>query len=158
MDKITRYWIKFCGPTWTSSFKKYQFDYELNDPVVLSWNVPSWKNIDTEDLIAELTAENKLLKKTVWPHHAHSFQIYGQTDVHDNKEIYRGDTKKIGFLYYHPDSRIESLEEIRQHPEDTGGLLSQMEYKDWKQIVWTRKEPWETVLSFDPETDRILSA
>ncbi|MEN6549998.1 MAG: hypothetical protein ABFE07_28475 [Armatimonadia bacterium] len=77
-----------------------------------------------------------------WPKNAYAFRIMERTDVVHDGETYKGKAEQVGPLYYHPDSRVETLEEVRQNPRATDTLISNMRCNKWNRIIWTRWNNW----------------
>lgn len=77
-----------------------------------------------------------------WPDGAYAFALYERTDLHDGPDTYTGKAKRIGPLYYHPDSKVETLEEVeRNHPGERI-LISNMRCNRWPAVVWSRYGGW----------------
>jgi hypothetical protein len=91
-----------------------------------------------------------------WPERAYAFQIFERTDAHDGPEVFRGEPKAVGPLYYHHDSRIETLAELRENPRATPTLIGNCEWNKWDQVIWTRWGNWPQ--AFDPKHTAILGA
>jgi hypothetical protein len=81
-------------------------------------------------------------RKVEWPNHAYAFRLFKREDVIDGDKTYQGKPEQLGPVYYHPDSAIQSLEEVRNNPKATSTLVSNMECNGWKQIIWTRWMNW----------------
>lgn len=81
--------------------------------------------------------------KIKFPENAYAFELYEREDIIEGKERYEGKSKKIGPTYYHPDSKIETLEQVRVNPKATGGcLVDNMVGNKWSHIIWTRWGNW----------------
>jgi len=124
------------------------------DSIVLGWNEPSWQNFDTNILISELQSKNRLLRDMKWPQSTFAFQIYKQTSFSCKIRVYTGNPVKVGPLYYHPDSRIETLEEFKKNPKADSFLISRMEENKCKMVVWTR---FNKAFNYESYKDRVLS-
>lgn len=87
-------------------------------------------------------------EKIKWPKEAYAFQLYEREDVIDGQTRYTGNAKSIGPMYYHPDSKIETLAEVKRNPKATEILIDNMRCNGWKKVVWTRwgnwPQPYET--------------
>lgn len=94
-------------------------------------------------------------KQIKWPDHAYCCRIYQREDVVDGKNVYRGEPKKIGPLWFHPDSKVETLAEVRKNGKATSTLISNMEINGWTHIVWSRWGNWPQ--PFDAKKDRVLT-
>lgn len=77
-----------------------------------------------------------------WPENAYAFRLFRREDVVDGDDAYIGKSVQIGKLYYHPDSKVETLTEARENPKATPTLISNMECNGWEQIVWSRWGNW----------------
>lgn len=77
-----------------------------------------------------------------WPDNVYAFRILKREDAVDGEKRYKGETEYVGPLWYHPDSVIESLEEIRKNPKATRILISNMECNRWESMIWTRWGNW----------------
>lgn len=90
-----------------------------------------------------------------WPEDAYAFRIYKRTDVIDGKTVYRGTPQAVpNKRFYHPDSVVQSLEEVARRTTDTGILRHNMEANRWSHVVWTRWDNWPQ--PWDPKTMKIL--
>jgi hypothetical protein len=73
----------------------------------------------------------------VWPDHAYAFTMHRREDVIDGKSVYTGVSYQIGGTYYHHDSKVETLDEVRKRP-DCKILIQNMESNGWDLVVWNR--------------------
>jgi hypothetical protein len=89
-----------------------------------------------------------------WPKNAYAFTLHEQEVVIIDRVEYKGDSKQIGPMYYHPDSKVETLEEVRENPKATETLVSNMECNRWDKIIWSRWGNWPQ--AFDPKSDCVL--
>lgn len=90
-----------------------------------------------------------------WPDNAYAFTLHERTDVIDGQEVFVGKPIQIGPIYYHPDSKVESLEEVRANPNaQRGCLISNMECNGWGQIIWSRWGNWPQ--PFDAEKMHVM--
>jgi hypothetical protein len=126
MKKITKKWIKF----WRTGIMFAE-----------DWNVdcdefPHPKDID-------------------WPERAYVASFHKREDIIDDDGIeYQGKAEKVGLNYYHPDSKIEILEEVKKNPNATKTLIDNMKFNKWDAIVWTR---WGNFPQpFDPNKDTVI--
>lgn len=78
-----------------------------------------------------------------WPDNAYAFTLHERVDVHDGPEKFAGKERQVGPMYYHPDSRVETLTEVeaRNAPGDRI-LIRNMRNNDWPTIVWSRWNNW----------------
>lgn len=96
-----------------------------------------------------------------WPDNAYAFELYEREDMVDGETRYKGEPKQIGQTYYHPSSKIETLEQVRANPNKGSCLVSNMECNNWDRVIWTRWGNWPqpfdaakmTVLSANPGID-----
>lgn len=91
-----------------------------------------------------------------WPNGVYAYKLYQQDIVQDTDtgKLYRGDRTEVdGKIHYHPDSKVETLEQVRSNPKATEILISNMECNGWDSIVWTRYGNWPQPV--DDETMRI---
>lgn len=123
MTKETKYWVEFSSPGC------FFFETEEKD----------------------ITDPNP--RKIKWPDNAFAFQIYEREDVIDGKTRYKGTPKKVGPTYYHPDSKVETLEEVKRNPKASEILISNMTHNQWDRIIWTR---WGQAQPYDPKNTKIL--
>lgn len=77
-----------------------------------------------------------------WPDDAYAFTMHEREDVVDGEKIYEGEPVQVGPMYYHPDSKIETLEEVKRNPNKGAALVSNMENNGWDHIIWTRWGNW----------------
>lgn len=77
-----------------------------------------------------------------WPENAYAFTMHEREDVIDGQKIYKGDSKQIGPMYYHPDSKIETLDEVTRNPKASDILISNMRCNKWEHVVWSRWGNW----------------
>lgn len=82
-----------------------------------------------------------------WPKNAYAFRMYTREDVIDGEEKFTGSAQQIGPTYYHPDSVIETLKEVKRNPKATQTLVRNMQINEWSAVIWTRwgnwPQPWE---------------
>ncbi len=88
-----------------------------------------------------------------WPQDAYAFRLYRQPIIDDGVEVYRAEKRQIGPLWYHPDSKIETLDQVKKRPGESI-LINNMEGNNWPQIIWTRWGNWPQ--PYDPETTKIM--
>ena len=91
----------------------------------------------------------------VWPRSAYAFRLYEREDIVRGDEVFKGEDKPVGPLYYHPDSKIVTREEIvaRNDPRDRI-LLSNMEINGWPSVIFSRWGNWPQ--PYRPGEDVIL--
>ncbi len=89
-----------------------------------------------------------------WPENAYAFAIYAREDVVDGDNTYKGEPQQVGPTYYHPDSKVESLEEVEVNSNATQILVENMKANGWSHIVWSRWGNWPQ--PFDPNKARVL--
>ena len=77
-----------------------------------------------------------------WPDNAYAFCLTHRVDMVDGADTYRGESKQIGPMYYHPASTVETLEQVKRNPKATPTLISNMEFNGWTHVVWTRWGNW----------------
>lgn len=121
MKKITKCYVTYMSP---GSF------------VSNTWNVDIPLGCDHNDID--------------WPDNAYAFSIHERTDVVDGDAIFTGEPIQIGPLYYHPDSKAETLAQVKRNPKATRTLITNMESNRWSKVVWTR---FGGVQTFGPETE-----
>lgn len=94
--------------------------------------------------------------KIEFPDYAYCFDILKREDVIDqtNGNEYQGKEERIGKRYYHPDSTIRTLEDIKKFSPHEKILISNMEINKWDKIIYTRWANWSQ--PFDEEKDLIL--
>lgn len=126
MDRITKRFVRFMAP---GAF------------VAEDWSRP----VETLDPNA-----------VQWPDNAYCFSLHERIDVMDGPEVFTGPAKKVGPTYFHPDSVVESLEQVRANPKATRTLIANMEGNRWSHIVWSRWGNWPQ--PFDPAQDVVLKA
>ena len=77
-----------------------------------------------------------------WPDRAYAFTMHTREDVVDGAARYKGVPARVGPVYYHPDSKVETLEEVRINPNAGDILVSNMECNRWGRVVWSRWGNW----------------
>lgn len=77
-----------------------------------------------------------------WPDRAYAFTMHTREDVVDGDTRYKGTPTRVGPVYYHPDSKVETLEEVRINPNAGSILISNMECNRWDRVVWSRWGNW----------------
>lgn len=92
--------------------------------------------------------------KVPWPENAYCFTLHKRTDVVDGDHRYKGEPKQVGPRYYHPDSKVETLAEVKRNPDATDTLIRNMENNKWEKIVWSRWGNWPQ--TFDEKHDCVL--
>lgn len=90
-----------------------------------------------------------------FPDNAYAFTLHERVDVHDGPEVFTGKERQVGPTYYHPDSKVETLDEVRANPNATRILVSNMEINRWDRLIWTRWGNWPQ--PFDPANTQIVS-
>ena len=94
-------------------------------------------------------------RKVVWGN-CYAFYIYQQDCIVDEHGVeFKGQPKNSSKLYYHPDSYIESLEQVKLNPMATRILISNMSSNNWQQIIWNRYGRWPQ--PYDPLKSEILT-
>lgn len=89
-----------------------------------------------------------------FPDNAFAFTLHERIDIVDGDATYEGKTTQVGLRYYHADSKVETLDEVRRNPKATQILISNMECNRWDRVVWTRWGNWPQ--PFDPAKDCVL--
>lgn len=112
MDKVTVRYVRFLAPG----------SFVAND-----WT----KEVRTADPTA-----------IEWPENAYAFTMHERVDVVDGPEVFKGEVRQIGPMYYHPDSKIETQAEAALNKNSTSTLLSNMRCNGWDRIVWSRWGNW----------------
>ncbi|WP_342617189.1 hypothetical protein [Rhodoferax sp. GW822-FHT02A01] len=115
MEKVTKRWATFWAP---GAF------------VGENWQVP----VESMDPYA-----------VVWPDNAYAFVLCEREDIVDGGKTYQGTVNSGGTepqWYYHPDSKVETLEQVKANPSAKQTLISNMECNGWDQIIWTRWGTW----------------
>jgi hypothetical protein len=113
MKIIMRYWIKFYAPG----------SFTANVWIIECEELPKPEEVEI-------------------PENAYAFEIYKREDIEKDGKIYKGEAKQVGKQYYHPDSEVTTLEEVRKHPKTTDILISNMECNKWDSVIWTRWGNW----------------
>lgn len=80
--------------------------------------------------------------EVTWPTNAYAFTMHEREDVVDGETRYSGKAVQIGPMYYHPDSKIETLEEVKRNPRRGSSLVGNMECNEWDRVIWTRWGNW----------------
>uniref|UniRef100_A0A6M3JTV9 Uncharacterized protein n=1 Tax=viral metagenome TaxID=1070528 RepID=A0A6M3JTV9_9ZZZZ len=94
-----------------------------------------------ETWIEEVKSSDPLSIK--WPDNAYAFSLYQRDDIIDDDDIrYTGKKKQLGPMYYHPNSKIETLEEVKVNPNRGRSLVSNMECNKWDRVIWTQWGTW----------------
>lgn len=124
MEKRTKKWVTYYAPgSFTSD----------------AWTVELFGGPDPADIS--------------WPDNAYAFTLHEREDVHDDDRVYQGEAVQVGPTYYHPDSKVETLEQAKTNPAATPILISNMECNRWAAVVWTRWGNWPQPMS---ETIEVL--
>jgi hypothetical protein len=77
-----------------------------------------------------------------WPDDAFAFQLFERTDcLHDNW-YHVGMPTPVGPVYFHPDSRIETIDEVRKNPSCGPCLVANMLFHEWDRVIWSRWGNW----------------
>ena len=81
-----------------------------------------------------------------WPRSGYAFVLKEREDIVYDGKTYEGAVKQVGPMYYHPDSTIETLEQVRSKRDSDNTLdrilLLNMESNKWDKIIWTRWGNW----------------
>jgi hypothetical protein len=86
--------------------------------------------------------ELPLIAEVEWPENAYALTLHQREDAIDGEKVYKGESEQIGPMYYHPDSKVTTLEETKAHPHTTKTLISNMECNGWDAVIWTRWGNW----------------
>lgn len=97
--------------------------------------------------------------KVEWPENAYAFSIGERIDVHDGSEVFKGEHRQIGPVYYHPDSVVQTVEDVEAgrglaRNKKTDILLINMRGNGWDRVVWSRWGNWPQ--PYDPDKHQIL--
>lgn len=125
MNKQIVYWVRFYSP---------------GSIVNNEWSIDQKNQPKPEDI--------------EWPDNAYCFTINKRVDVIDGDKVYKGEPEQIGPIYYHPDSKVETLDEVNQNPNATDILVRNMECNDWEKIIWSRWNNWPQ--PFDPSKHVVM--
>lgn len=87
-----------------------------------------------------------------WPESAYAVQVEVTHFAAVNGETYT--RNETGKLYYHPDSKIATVDEVRARRPNETTLIANMECNKWDRVIWTRHDRWPQ--PFDPERMEIL--
>lgn len=90
-----------------------------------------------------------------WPDNAYAFTLHERVDLHDGPELFKGAEKQIGPMYYHPDSKVKTLAEVKADPASTRILVSNMECNGWGSLIYSRWGNWPQ--PFDATKHRVLA-
>ena len=91
-----------------------------------------------------------------FPEEAYCFQFWEREDVVDREENYEGKPKDVGPVYYHPDSKVETLEEVKRNRKSENTLIKNMENNGWDKIIWSRWGNWPQ--PFDSKKHLVLKS
>lgn len=89
-----------------------------------------------------------------WPDEAYCFTLHERQDVIYGDDRFKGEPKQIGPIYFHPDSKVENLEQVKARRNAGSILISNMECNHWEFVVWSRWGNWPQ--PFDPKTHAVL--
>lgn len=92
-------------------------------------------------------------RQVQWPPNAYCFDMYHRVDVIDGEDVYTGKPTKLG-RYYHRDSKVETLEQVRRNPNATSVLIQNMIGNGCSHIIWSRWGTWAQ--PYDPKEIEIL--
>lgn len=92
-----------------------------------------------------------------WPENAYAFTMHERVDMIDGPETFKGEAKQIGPVYYHPDSKVVTKEDIaaKGDPRDRI-LLSNMKCNGWPAVIESRWGNWPQ--PYEADKACILSA
>lgn len=90
-------------------------------------------------------------KEIEWPDNAYAFTLHEREDIIEGDKVYRSTPVQIGPMYYHPDSKIETLEEVKANRSNrkVDILINNMEINRYDKIIWTRWGNWPQPYSED---------
>lgn len=109
----TKHWVTFYSP---GSIVSNHWDRAYDKPVVAS--------------------------EVEWPKEAYAFSIHRRNDIIEEGTVYRSKALQVGRTYYHPDSRIESLDDVRFLSPKNKVLINNMESNKWSHVIWSRWGNW----------------
>jgi len=78
----------------------------------------------------------------IWPKDSYAFEIYEREDIIMGGKKFKGKPQRIGKLFYHPDSKIETIKQVMKNPNTGPCLVSNMKTNKWNRIIWTRWGNW----------------
>lgn len=85
-------------------------------------------------------------RAVTWPDRAYAFTLHRQEIVTDDAGArFEGTPTQVGKTYYHPDSKVLTLADVRAHPEFSkpgSCLASNMECNRWSHVVLSRWGNW----------------
>lgn len=93
-------------------------------------------------------------REVKWPQNAYAFTLHRREDVTVDGTVYRGTPDQLGPMYYHPDSVVEDLDQVKANPRATKVMIDNMRINEWPQIIWTRWGNWPQV--FDADRMQVL--
>ena len=117
MEKKKVYWIRFWSP---GSFVSESYDKNVKE-------FPDPQSVE-------------------FPDNAYSFTLHERKDVIDGDKTYRGDAQQVGPRYYHPDSKVEGIDEVSKR-KDCDILIRNMQNNNWNEVVWSRWDNWPQTLT-----------
>jgi len=91
-----------------------------------------------------------------FPDHAYAFRVFRREDIVEGDKTYKGDAVQQGVTYYHPDSKITTLAQVKAMSAEKRGhaLVSNMECNKWDSVIWTRWDNWPQ--PYDADSEQIL--
>ena len=76
-----------------------------------------------------------------FPERAYAFTMHKQDVIVVDGNEFLGKSEQIGPTYYHPDSKIETLEQVlKRGPESI--LAGNMKCNKWDKVIFTRWDNW----------------
>lgn len=93
-------------------------------------------------------------RRIEWPEGAYAFELLERRDVTLGGEVFKGETRRVGPLYYHHDSRVRTVVDVEAMPGDNRILLDNMRCNGWDSMIFTRWGNWPQ--PFNPETCVVL--
>jgi hypothetical protein len=94
-------------------------------------------------------------ERVVFPDSAYAFKLWKREDRVEGDKLFRGDPEQIGPTYYHPDSKVETLQMVESHPRGNEILISNMKCNKWDSVIWTRWRNWPQ--PFNSKTMQIIA-
>ncbi len=109
--------------------------------------IKTWATFFTNGIIIASTwsvdQEEGIIPEDVeWPGNAYAFTLNKRTDIIEGDDVFKGKSEQIGPMYYHPDSVVATLEEVKEDPKASSILIKNMECNGWDKIVWSRYGNW----------------
>lgn len=96
--------------------------------------------------------EGREPKKLEWPDGAYAAQYFDIYTIEDEGHVYKTRRENLSPLYYKPDAKVMTVEDVEREMPNEKILISNMKCNKWDKVVFSRfgdRYSWPQVFSKD---------